>query len=143
MPTPVIKGFPGIHDVETWGQERHNDPVAYGETSLPGTSMAGHRHKAGLVPRLVRQHPREKSVGEILQNNYNVPNDNNITEVSHTPLRRVTSRILSQRSGHPITPIRFFHGTLPSKSIPGNNHDHGAMVKKCLPPLQLDSSKRP
>ena len=67
---------------------------------------------------IISQHPSKHSVGREPQNNYNVPNDNRIDEVRQTLLRRVTSWILLQRSGHPLTPIRFCHGYLPSNSIP-------------------------
>ena len=53
------------------------------------------------------------------QDKYNVPNDNQITKVRHTLLWRGMSWVLSQRSGHPLTTIRFFHGTIPIKRIPG------------------------
>ena len=137
------KSVPNIQDAEKWVQERHSDPVTDKETSLPGASLGVHCHKDGLVPRIVRRHPYEHSVGRKPQDNYNVPNENQITEVRHTLLQRGTSRVLSQRSGNPLTPTRFFHGTIPSNIITGNNHNHWVMVQEFLPPVHPDSSKRP
>ena len=140
-PTLGRQSVPNIQDAEKWGQEFHSDPVADREISLPGASIDRNPHKAGLVPRIVRRHPCEYSVGGKSQDNYNVPNYNHINEVSHNLLQRGTSRVLSQRSGHPLTPIRFCRGNLTIKIIPGNNYDHLAMVQKYLPQIHMDSSK--
>ena len=94
------------------------------ETPLTGASMDGHSQNTGFVPSIIRRHPNEHSVGIEPQKNYNVPNDNKITEVMQNLLWRVMSWVLLQISGHPLTPIRFFQLALPSKSTPVNNHDH-------------------
>ena len=87
---------------------------------------------------IIRRYPSEHSVGRETKKNYNAPNKNQIDEVRHTLLRRGTSRVLSKRSGQPLTLIRFFHGDIPSNSILVNNHDHWAMVQQWLPPLHPD-----
>ena len=53
------------------------------------------------------------------------------------------SRILTQRSGHPLTPVSIFHGDLPSQSKPRNYHNNWAMVLKLFPPVHPDSGQRP
>ena len=143
MPAPRGQSVPNILYAEKWGQERHSDPVADRETSLPSEIMGGHRHKTGFTPRLVRRHPCEHSVGGKPQDNYNLPNDNQITDVRHTLLWRGTYRVLSQRSEHPITPIRFFRGSITSKSILVNNRYYWEMVQQYLPPVHMDSTQQP
>ena len=78
----------------------------------------------------IRQHPSEHSVGIESQNNDNVSNENQIDEVRHTLIWIVTSRITTQRSVHPFTLARIFHGDLPSQSIPRNDHDNWKMLQK-------------
>ena len=138
LPTPGGQTIPDIKDAKKRSQERHSDPVVDGETSLPSASLGGHLHKDGLVPRIVIRHSCEHIVGRKPQDNFNSLNENHITEVMQTLLQRVTSWVLSQRNGNPITPIRSCHGTITGKSIPGNNHDHWAMVQKYLPPVHPD-----
>ena len=65
----------------------------------------------------------------------------NTVQVEH--LKKITSHMTIKylRSGtfsfgkeiHPLYLVRFFHGTLSGKSVPGNNHDHGTMGKQRLP----------
>ena len=143
MPTHGIQIIPDIQGAEKWGQESHSDPVEDGGKSMPGASLGRNRHKTEFVTRFVRQHNCEHSVGVKPKDNYNVPNDNQITEVSHTLFRRGVYWVLSQRSVYPLTLILFFHGTLHTNIILGNNHEHWDMIQKCLRPVHPDSSQQP
>ena len=55
---------------------------------MPGASLGVHCHKAGLLPMLVRLYPCKSSVGRKPKEKYNVPNENQITEVRPT-LRQI------------------------------------------------------
>ena len=61
--------------------------------------MGGNRHKVGIVPRLVRQHPYEHSVVGKPQDKNNVPNDNHITEFVRDVLRIGTPQFSHKEVG--------------------------------------------
>ena len=82
MHKPGGKSVPDIQDAKEWGQERHSDPLAYGETPLPGASLGGHFHKTEFVPRIIIRQTSEHSEDRKPKDNYNIPNDNQITEVT-------------------------------------------------------------
>ena len=65
------------------------------------------------------------------------------SDVRHNLLRRGTSRILTQRSGHPFTLVRIFHGDLPIPVITRNDQDHRDMVQKHFILVHPDSSYQP
>ena len=61
--TPSKQGIPVIQDTEEWGQEQDSDLVADRKAPLPGAILVQYHRKAGIIPRNIRQHPREHSVG--------------------------------------------------------------------------------
>ena len=141
--TPSIKGVPKIPDTKEWGQEHDSDPVADRKTPLPWENIGRYHHKNGFMPRSIRLHPSEHSVVKKLKNSYNVSNKNQIAEVRHALPQIGISRILTQRSGHPLTLVRILHRALPRNIIPINDHAHWVMVQEFLYSVHPDSSQQP
>ena len=109
------------------------------KTPLWDACLVQYHHKNGIIPRYIRLHPSEYSMGIESQNKNNFSNDNKIAEVRHNILWRGTYRILTQIIENPITPVIICHGDLPSQSIPRNDHVHSEMVQKWLPLVHPDS----
>ena len=107
--------------------------MADGHNPLLGTHLGGNHPSTGLILRNNTWHTSEHGLGRDSKNNNHLSHEKQITEVKHTFLCSIETRIRTQRSGQPLHLVRFCHGTLSGQSVPGNNHDHGKMVKQRLP----------
>ena len=67
-----------------------------------------YHHKTEILPRNIRRHPSEHSVGREPQNSYNISNENQINKFRHTLLQIGTSPILTQWRDHPFTLVGIY-----------------------------------
>ena len=59
----LLEKVSSIFKTQKMAKECHSDPLVDREKSLPDTSLGRHRQTDELVPRLIRRHPCEHSVG--------------------------------------------------------------------------------
>ena len=117
--------------------------MADGQNPLSGAHMDINYHLTGLILRNNTWHTSEHGLGRASKNNTHLSNDNQITEVRHTFLRRRDNGILTQRGGHPLHLVRVCHGIISVQSVPINNHGHATLGKQRLPVVYLHPGQWP
>ena len=110
---------------------------------MPSTNMGKHHFDTVLIHMDILRYPSEHSVDGQPQDDNNIPNYDQISEIRNTIFMVRALRILTQGSRHPLPHIWICDWYPPDTGTSRNEKNHGYMVQQSIPCIRKASCQRP